>query len=199
VDHAEIEAEHERLLAGEPSSPSRLVGLLLKPLISFVERAVPSIVDPHEIEESCLDALLEYLRAPQVYDPARARLFTWLAGNARWEALTRLRSIKRQTARDQKLITRVQDEQFAVDKSMEAHILDVIEIHQILESHANEIVQEKGDLDIFLLVAAGARDTADYLDALGLNDTPANRMSAVAHREKIRGRIRRLRERLNEE
>jgi RNA polymerase sigma-70 factor, ECF subfamily len=197
VDHVEINAEHNRLLAGEPSSPSRLVSLLLKPLVSFVERAVPSIADPHEIEETCLDILLEYLRVPEVYDPAKARLFTWLAGKARWRALTRLRSIRRQADRDQKVLARVQDEQIAVDKPMETHILDVIQVHQILENHANEIVEEDGDLDIFLLVAAGARDTADYLDALGLDDTPVNRMSAMARRERIRGRIRRLRERLH--
>jgi RNA polymerase sigma-70 factor, ECF subfamily len=199
VDQAEIEAEHVRLLAGEPSSPSRLVGLLLKPLISFVARAVPSVADPHEIEESCLDTLLEYLRTPEVYDPAKARLFSWLAGKARWRALTRLRSIRRQAGRDQKLLERVRDEQVAVDKPIETHVLDVIYVHEILESHADEIVEEEGDLDIFLLFAAGARDTADYLEVLGLDDTADNRMSAIARRERIRGRIRRLRERLNVE
>lgn len=198
LDHAAIEAEHQRLVAGDPSSPARIVGFLLKPLTSFVERALPHLVDPHEIEEACLDTLLEYLRNPAVYDPAQARLFTWLAGKSRWKALSRLRSIRRRDRREEVTVARVQDEQFADDKPIEAHVLDVLYVKEILGRHASEIVEEDGDLDIFLLMAAGSRDTADYLDALQMDDTPQNRMKVQARRERIRGRLRRLRERLDD-
>lgn len=81
---------------------------------------------------------------------------------------------------------------------MEERAFDVIEVKEVLNTHGEALFEEDGDLDVFLLVAAGAREVEHYLEALGLEDTAANRMNANSRRERIRGRLRRLRETLDE-
>jgi len=196
LDHASVEAAHQRVVTGDPLARSQLVELVLPPLIAFVHRAVPGFADPQDVEECCLDALFEYLQNPASYDPTRARLFTWLAGKARFGALTRKRNLRRQQAFEKIVTARIQDERLANDKEVEGEVIDVIAVGEIVEKHLKEIVKEDGDLDIFLLIAAGARDTCDYLDALSMSDTPIHRRTVIARRERVRGRLRRLRERL---
>lgn len=100
MDHQALEAAHEQLLAGDPVAPSRVVRLLLPALCAFVASAVPAIIDHQDIEEACLDVLLSYLANPGAFDSSKAQLFTWLAGQARWRALTKLRGLKRRDRRE---------------------------------------------------------------------------------------------------
>jgi RNA polymerase sigma-70 factor, ECF subfamily len=192
MDHDAIHAEHQRIVQGDPAAPGRLVDLLLEPLAAFVQKAVPTIIDPHLVEECCLDALLDYLRAPEHFDHEKARLFTWIAGHARWNALTKLRNETRRSRREKIVMDRIRDEQRAVDKSPEGMAMDVIVVRQVLDRHSDALLEEDGDLEVFLLIAAGAHEAEHYLDALGLDDTPANRMIVNTRRERIRSRIRRL-------
>jgi DNA-directed RNA polymerase specialized sigma24 family protein len=198
VDHQALEAAHEQLLAGDAIAPSRIVRLVLPALCAFVESAVPAILDHQDVEEACLDVLLSYLANPEAFDSSKAKLFTWLAGNARWRALTKLRGVKRRDRRENIVIQRVQDEALVVDKSVEERAFDVIEVKEVLSSHGKTLFEEDGDVDVFLLIAAGAREVEHYLEVLGLEDTAANRMNANSRRERIRGRLRRLRESLDE-
>lgn len=198
MDHQALEAAHKELLAQNPGAPSRVVRLVLPALCAFVASAVPAILDHQDVEEACLDVLLDYLANPEVFDPAKAQLFTWLAGNARWRALTKLRGVKRRERKENIVMQRVQDEANAVDKSVEEKAFDVIEVKEVLKSHGKALFEEDGDLDVFLLIAAGAREVEHYLEVLRLEDTAANRMNANARRERMRGRLRRLRESLDE-
>lgn len=186
---------HQRLLDGDPLAATPLVEAVLAPMVRIVSKTVPQLYDPHAVEEACLDTLLAYLEKPDVYDPSRSQLLTYLTNMARWRAMTAARKQDRRRAREKAHAKMVHDLGGATDPQhkAESDAVDALLVHQILQERGGDIAKDDGDADVFLLMAAGERFDEAYLEALNLEDTPDNRQEIGRRRERIRGRLRRIR------
>src|SRR6266516_372609 len=161
---------HERLLAGDPRAPSEIFELFEKHLSSVVRSTVPKLVDPGDVNAAVADALLRYFWSPSLYDPAKSTLLTWLCNRARYNALSHVRDHGRRLAGLDRLGEAVRIGLLGRDNEWngENEFLDTIEVNQIMDRHGHEIATEAGDLDVFLLIAAGTKDEAMFVEALGL-------------------------------
>lgn len=186
---------HQRLLEGDALAASPLVEQVLTPMVRIVTKTVPKLYDPHAVEEVCLDALLAYIENPASYDPSRSKLLTYLTNKARWRAMTKVRDQARLLERETEYAHTLNPLPDALDPAAkaEADVVDAVFAHQILRERGGDIAKDDGDVDIFLLIAAGERFDDAYLEALSLEDTPANRQEIGRRRERIRGRLRRIR------
>lgn len=191
---------HRRLLDGDPRAPSEVFELFGQRLQRAVKSSVPQLVDPGDIENAAVDALLRYFREPSAYDPVKSALLTWLSNQARFNALTRLREHGREAGRLKNLQAAVQFGFAGSDKgAQDSDIMNAIEVSEIMEQHGAEIVKDAADVDVFSLMAAGVKDEATFVSVLGLTGSQeANRAEVRRRRDAIRKRLERLREKLGE-
>lgn len=191
-----LESLHAELLAGDLRASSRIVELALPVMLRLIEKQVPELqAGGHE--EACMDVLFGYLAAPANYQPQKSSLLTWLTMKARYGAKTMVRAQNR----------RIHYEQAAADvQLLETHeiggeddALTAIELDRVIAAHWRDICETAEEEEVFLLEAAGEHRTATYLEALGLLATPENHSRIAATRERLRGRVRRLKPRLEPE
>lgn len=181
---------HARLISGDVRVASKIAEYALERMVWSVSAAVPRLHDRHDVEEACQEALLRYLTEPSQYDPTRSNLLTYLIRRARSFGMTAVRAEQRRTAReDDYAMART----VAFGDSADGGAFDVVLLNELVTTHWSAICPTALDEEVFLLVAAGERRCAAYLEALGLPDTVDNRGVVERHRERVRGRIRRLR------
>ena len=180
---------HARLLSGDLRAASRIVEHALERMVRSVAAAVPKLHDRHDVEEACQDALLGYLADPTRYDPTRSNLLTYLIRRARSVAMTVARAERRRSwIEDDYALART----VTFGDGGDGGAFEVALLHELVTSHWAAICPTALDEEVFLLVAAGERRCVAYLEALGLPDTIDNRNAVERHRERVRGRIRRL-------
>lgn len=192
-------ALHQRLLSGDPRAPSEIFELFEDHLSSVVRSTVPKLIDPGDVNAAVADALLRYFKAPSDYDPTKSTLLTWLCNQARYNALSQVRDHGRRVARLDKLGEAVRIGLLGRDKGQdgEDHFLDAIEAQQIMAQYGHEIATDHGDDEVFLLMAAGTKDEAMFVEALHLTGSHAeNRAEVRRRRDLIRKRLERVRSKL---
>jgi DNA-directed RNA polymerase specialized sigma24 family protein len=192
-------ALHEKLLAGDPRAPSEIFELFEKQLSSVVSATVPKLVDPGDVNAAVADALLTYFKHPSRYDPSKSALLTWLCNGARYNALSQLRDHGRRLGKLDKLGKAVRIGLLGPDNERDGEdaFLNAIEVKQIMAQHGTEIVTDPGDQEVFLLMAAGTKDEAMFVEALELTGSHMeNRAEVRRRRDLIRKRLERLRPKL---
>ena len=186
----ELQILHTNLLGGDLRAASRIVERVLPTMVRIVRTQVPKLHDGHE--DACLEALLDYLQKPADYDPERASLLSYLVGKATFGAMT---SVRAQGRRQQ------HEGQFALAAEVtvgfetrgEEAALEGVQVQEIMAAHGRTLCVDPKDEDVLSLITAGEKAMPAYLAALGLPDTDQGREEAALRRERIRGRLRRLR------
>ncbi|HEX5502911.1 MAG TPA: sigma factor [Thermomicrobiales bacterium] len=92
-------ALHARLLAGDPVAPADLAAAYLDHLARWLLARNPLVRDPHFHDEAAEDALLNLIKHPGSYDPARLGLTAYLHMSARGDLLNLLSKERRHRAR----------------------------------------------------------------------------------------------------
>lgn len=186
---------HGRLVAGELRVAPRIVELVLPRVVGIVTRDVGGLRDRQDAEEAVFDALLAYLERPDRYDPARAKLVTWLCAIAKRRASNIVRADGRRSAREAgaaDIEQRAREEAGAIPLDERA-MLDV-EWERLDERWGEDLFKEPSDRMVFALMADGA-DAGEVAEALGLPPDPDGLDEAKRRIERLRGRMRRIRER----
>ncbi|AHE55601.1 RNA polymerase sigma factor [Sphingomonas sanxanigenens] len=188
---------HGQLLAGDLRAASKIVELVIAPLIAIVTRDVAGLHDRQDVEETCFDALFKYLDAPSGYNPQRAELTTYLAAIAKGKAKTLRRAQTRRTRHEGEYAAGddANADAEAIDKD-EGAMLRRLEWSRIHERFGDKLIKGPGDAEVFSLMATGEDSLSVYAKALGLS-VDENGLSEAGKRvERIRGRVRRIGERM---
>ncbi len=73
-----VQAAHNRLVAGDRVASEELAGLLLDPLVARLRRRWPRWKHTDVLYDAAVDVVLDYLQAPERYDPGGGPLLRWL-------------------------------------------------------------------------------------------------------------------------
>lgn len=187
----ELQILHTNLLGGDLRAASRIVERALPAMLRTVRAQVPMLHDGHE--DACLHALLDYLQGPAAYDPGRASLLSYLVGKAASDARTSVRAQSRRRRHEGQFALAAEVTVGSETRGEEA-ALESIQVQELMATHGQTLCADPGDGDVLSLVTAGEKAMPAYLTALGLPDTDQGRREAALRRERIRGRLRRLRQ-----
>ncbi len=183
-ERAAEERLHERLLGGDVTAPAEIAERFAPALVTHLQRRFPNLYDPHLVETAADDALLDYLRRPQQFDPRRLSLSAYLGMAARGDLLNALRE-RRAEAR------RVALDDPAMDIELER--LDEVSVEEQVARLASPLwrrlhalLPDPADHEIVLLMMEGERSTAAYAEVLGLSQHPAADQADHVKRHKDR-------------
>ncbi len=179
---------HDRLLAGERTATAEVFSAYAEPVARAVVRCLGVSLDPVAYD-SAVDAIFDYLGEPSRFDPAKARLSTYLVGVARRRAIDRLRTDTAREAREKIFSLAVELSAPAPNEGMERNAL-ARELWKSVET----ALPDARDLRTLGLILQGERSTDVLAQALNLGHLPetARRIQVKQHRDRILKVLERL-------
>jgi RNA polymerase sigma-70 factor (ECF subfamily) len=95
-----VRAAHARLVAGDRLASEELAGLLLGPVVARLERRWPRWKHTDLLHDAAVDVILDYIEAPDRYNPERGSLVGWLEMAAHRDVANVYQSAKQRVAID---------------------------------------------------------------------------------------------------
>jgi RNA polymerase sigma-70 factor (ECF subfamily) len=189
---AQERALHQRLLAGDPVAPVDVFQAMMGPMIAALRGDLGCTED--EAHDSAIDGLLVYLDQPGRYDPARARLSTYVMDISKKKAIDRLRSRIAAEHREGAYAGVVELQATNPNDMMEVTI-EARELWQMVE----KTVEDETDRRLLKLVLSGERTTEAFAQLLGISHLTLldQRRVVKQHRDRLMKVLERLRARLN--
>jgi hypothetical protein len=195
-DPGDLNAIHARLVEGDPTASSDLIGLLYGPLIGHAIKKHGWVGLSQDLaKDFAVKVLAEVIEQPESFDPSKGNLFGFLC--------MALDADVQNAARDAKTRRRIFSD-YAVEVREVTGTLYVtspetsIDAKRIAERYRSEIVLEAGDDEVLSLMLDGERDYDRYAGALGIENLPLGERREVVKRRKdrIEKRIERIRKKL---
>lgn len=186
---------HDRVLSGDRSVSAELFVRLHAPISRTIfGRFRGSGLIWEDAADLATDAMVSYLDRPQLFDPARASLFTYLVLIANGDALNLLRN----RVAEQRNFARLVELSGLDGNIVHDDESRRLEAAKLLREHLDEIAETAMDRSVLRLMLEGEQDTPAYAAAMQighLSEAEQRRMVKQA-RDKIEKRLRRLGERL---
>lgn len=191
---------HNRLLDGDPTASAEIAELVLAPLTEGFKRAFPR-VEETLITDAVEDAILNYLKMPNKFNPLKKTLLGYLKMSARGDLLNALDAQKGRRERG-KLTENVEDqldERNRYSGRTEPDIgarIDGNEMRQKIQAGFPGQTDQK----LLDLIQNGVRATGDYAAVLDIANLPADEQRKVVkrHKDRILKRLARLRSTIHE-
>jgi hypothetical protein len=184
---------HRELLEGDALAFSKIADLFLPSLVAVLSRKFHNLSDPHLVNHAVADALLSYLAAPQKFDPARGKLFTYLWVAAQSDLLNHIEAERKHSSRkaNEKVVElrpvhAVNETKGEQDPETE---LMLAEQASLIQMKINNIISDVSDRKMVALMLDGIRETAPYAEILGVGDKPSSEQKALVKRAKDRIKI----------
>lgn len=178
-----------RLREGDPTAPSDLVAAYVDHLYSFLVQRHRHC-DPHLCQEAAHDALLDLIRNPMHFNPARGELGAFLRMAAQRDLFNRLR---RESKHHHEMLPDPVELATPAGNDPERAEDDPALAAAIRAFTAEERT-------VWELMIAGERDTATFACALGRGDWPTAEQRALVYpiKDRIVQRLRRAWRRCHE-
>lgn len=167
---------HNRLISGDVIVSAELAEFFMPLMICRLNRGFQNIDDPHLIETSVVDALMDYLTKPNQYDPNRGNLFSFLILKAKSDLLNYLR----QNKKDQSFLNLAEIVELEEDSSVYGvELIDDIDIETIVIDKLSPIwnrllaiIPDEKDQEIVKLMMNCVRETEIYAEVIGIQNLP---------------------------
>ena len=176
---------HERLLANDPVATVEFFEIVVPILERYLRYQFPSIgpgVDPGIYLTATHDALTDYFKNPQNYDPSRSGLMTYLKLAAKRDLQNLFRKESRHAA------GRISLESVEFDQSdgneLSETVADSIDAERLREELTQDMTPT--EREVFFLMAEGERSTKAAAAALGIGDLAAPDQAREVKRVKDR-------------
>lgn len=181
---------HNRLISGDVIVSAELAEFFMPLLIGRLNRGFQNIDDPHLIETSVVDALMDYLTRPNQYDPSRGNLFSYLILKAKSDLLNYLR----QNKKDQSFLNLAEIVELDEDSSVYGvELIDDIDIETIVIDKLSpiwnrllSIIPDGKDQEIVKLMMNGVRETEIYAEVIGIQNLPDEDQFRIVKQNKDR-------------
>jgi RNA polymerase sigma-70 factor (ECF subfamily) len=170
---------HRRVLDEDPLSSFDVFDYFVPELRRFLLKN--SAIDDDIAYDSAIDAIFTYIRKPQVFDPKRARLSTFLVEIARKRAIDRLRSRAARLTREKKFEVDVDMFRPDANNEMESEI-DAISLWRRVQ----QVLPDVHDQECAKELMKGERDTERLAAVLGLGRMPPTEKRRAVKRRRDR-------------
>lgn len=167
---------HARLLAHDPTATAEFAEIALEPLKRALGSIFRNVRDDALLNDAAVDAYMEYVQAPEKYDPQQSSLFSFLKFAARRDLLNALRKNKKfQLTRS----LEEEDVELSViggNKTIRVSRHDQRESEIVTKIDSQDrvrdiftVVQEPRDRAVLKLMMDGERKTSAFALALGIS------------------------------
>jgi hypothetical protein len=178
---------HRRLLNGDLTASAEIAELLLPLVVRSLRGRHPNLHDPHLAETAADDAVLNYLRRPDQFDPSLLPLDRYLIMSARGDLLNLLRKdrsadpteIVELDHPDREYGSDVRDESLGVEEQVPIQASPVWPL-------LAELLPNPVDREMALLILENVRETAEYARILGVDARVREEQEAEVKRHKDR-------------
>lgn len=191
-DADDIAALFQRLREGDPVARSGFIEAVLDPLVSYL-RAWRRDADDAACLTAAEDAVLDLIRNPAIFDPAKCALIGFLHMSAKGDLLNELKKESRHH-RKRESIDCVELAADGGNTSADEHAADLpsFDDPDIAATIAGFTATEHAVLD---LMRAGEKATAAFAAALGIDALPADEQAREVKqaKDRIKLRLKRMR------
>lgn len=182
---------HNRLRGGEPTAPAELFELIHRPLRVWLFRRFRAFgIDFDAAGDLATDAIVEYVAAPERFNPLRSSLFTYLAMVARGDALNLIRGRAAAAKNFNKLVELA----IAEGNNTDEQDHTAMEAARIMQRYEHELATSPEERRVLTLYLDGEKDTGAYASALGATSLsePEQRALVKQCKDRIEKRLSRL-------
>ena len=196
-------ALHQRILNGDPSAGAELFEEMLAHVEAYLVKRYSHPLDRLTLSDIATDALIAYINAPERFNPSKAGLSRYLTLIAEGNAKDALRRLSRRPQHFEEFVENLHSQ---ANNTLEAQgtpgppsLERLIDAMSILERHQSDICSDPGDAEVLELMLKGEKDMSAFVHALGLSEHAGadSRKSVVRKKDKIKRRLRRLKEKLD--
>jgi hypothetical protein len=184
VSAAVLRSLHESAQGGDSNARDDLIVALLEHCQRILGRDYAR-VERSVVNDVVEDAILDYLAAPELYDPTRGRLDTYVVADARFRLLNRLRADRRRQRRDE-IVAR---------RELATAACNYIDVSMARRLGRKIMAAAKGREREFLLARwRGERRVEELARILGLEGAPdrEKRLAVKRTTDRLRLRVKRL-------
>ncbi|WP_163865023.1 sigma-70 family RNA polymerase sigma factor [Myxococcus eversor] len=184
---AEEDALHAKVLQGDVATPVFVLRAFMDSIIHVVTREMPC--QREDAHDAAVDAVFDYLKNPERFDPLRSRLSTYLTQAAKKGVLDQHRSTKKRGLRERKYAGEFELTLRPPNEAMEA----TVEARRLVERMERSGLSPR-DQQFLRLVLQGESSTERLAEALSLGLLPEDerRRQVKRHRDRLMKRLQRL-------
>jgi DNA-binding CsgD family transcriptional regulator len=203
-DPEQLLSIHQRLVAGDTIAPAEFAELVIPPLAEVLRITNKDLRDENMADEASTDAVLDFVKSPQVYVHGRSSIWSFLEMAAQRNLSNLLVKERRQQGR----IARFKDVALhdpARKKDQESPLAFLAELETTgsCRERVNAEIASLSPVEaaVFRLMSDGIRRTDEYAQALGIADKPLKeqRQKVKQVKDRLMKRLKRsLRETDNE-
>jgi len=181
---------HQLLLAGDATAPAMLAEAVLDELTRRVESHSRRTRDPQLVADAVVDAVMDFVKAPERFDPSQMGILSFLEMAARRNLSNALVSLRRQNMRILQAGAVALEESARNEK--ERRPLDALSRRERTRRMLDAIDAEQSksfspeEVAVLRLIADGERATDRYAEVLGLSDKPVVEQRRIVKQVKDR-------------
>jgi RNA polymerase sigma-70 factor, ECF subfamily len=187
---------HERLLAGDELATAQIAETFIPVLLKALEAIFPRLSDPHLATTAVNDALINYFKRPEQFDPNRSTLFKYLRMSARSDLLNSLRrkKIVELTSFDSEHVFEGLKDSTNIEASM-------LTGDSPLLREVDDLLKSPADRQVVRLMIEGVRETSEYAGVLGILDQPQDEQARIVkrHKDRLKKTLQRKMKRVRDE
>ncbi|HEY9777224.1 MAG TPA: hypothetical protein V6C81_25905 [Planktothrix sp.] len=190
---------HTAMMAGDPTAQARLVTLVLKPLVRYLNAKFVEVKDQTLIYDAATDAILSYLKNPQQFNPAKRSLSGYLKMSAEGDLKNALDKEQRRLSKITPLDD-VEESIFARNTDMEATENDNSDVPSLVGEELRKTISDPIDQSLVELIANGERKTNVYAEVLNIMHLPIEQQRRLVkqNKDRLTKKLRRLGVKLSE-
>jgi RNA polymerase sigma-70 factor (ECF subfamily) len=182
---------HADVCRGDPVASSRVFEVLLDPLIEALRRQWPDRRELERVRDGAIDSIMNYLGAPEKYDPSKRSLLGFLQMDAAGDLSNSYQRLKRE--RENRVDSDVELADLLRNSSTDEYPSDREPVYMSL-AKVREALPHDEDRRAVLLLIEGERSTDAFAKVWGLEElSPDDRFAEVKrNKDRIKARLRRL-------
>lgn len=167
---------HRLLLAGDAAAPAMFAEAVIDVLMLRVQSQSQQTRDPQLVADASVDAVMDFIKEPQKYDPGGRNVLSFLEMAARRNLANSLVSLRRQKRRNLRVGAVALRESARNERERRPleRLSDQEQVRVILDAIDAELSRSFSSVEVAVLrlIADGVRDTARYAAILGCSDEP---------------------------
>jgi len=194
---------HARLLNHDVTASEELACRYLEAVRRHVEARgrAHGVFDEHLINDAATDAVLDYIRRPDKFDPGKSGLLGYLKRAAERDLINAVTKDRRKRRGEElsddvelAIVSRKKPSELErIRRDAEAEIIAGLEPKQDVEN-VFQGIENLRDRQLLKLMLKGERETAVFAAVLGIQDVPVPQQRKVVkqHKDRLKQQLKRL-------